>query len=231
MPKSFESSVLSAMDPNQVLSSQVHLGKYIYSRGSGNLNYTGHRPGFRPLTRDELKQLMRRLRAAPESCIKFLDLCGHEMGADMIREIAPPIAELEGLVVLILSCTCLSPLPAACVAFPLSFCAWLLSFLLSFPPLRLTNHSLQIMPWGPPDAARSQRLCHTSRRFKSCISAVIDVGTFVFVCILIGGQHHALQGVYLHALLGNAVGPTGCYALAKALTHLSALQELYLSSN
>jgi hypothetical protein len=188
MSKSFESSVLCAMDPNQMLSSQVHLGKYIYSRGSGNLNYLGNRPGFRPLTRDELKQLMRRLQAAPESCIKFLDLCGHEMGADMIREIAPPIAELEGLVVLILSCTCLSPLPAACVALPLSlfyFDAWLLSSLLSFSPLRLTNHSLHITPWGPPDAARSQRLCRTSRRFKSCISAVIDVGIFVFVCILI----------------------------------------------
>jgi hypothetical protein len=40
-----------------------------------------------------------------------------------------------------------------------------------------------------------------------------------------------MQGVYLHALLGNAVGPTGCYALAKALTHLSALRELDFDSN
>ncbi len=65
---------------------------------------------------------MRRLQAAPESCIKFLDLSGHMMGDDMIREIAAPIAELEALLVLILSCICLSALPAVCAAFSLPLC-------------------------------------------------------------------------------------------------------------
>jgi Ran GTPase-activating protein (RanGAP) involved in mRNA processing and transport len=120
------------MDPDQELSGQVHLGKYIYSRQGGKLTYLGYRPGFRQLTRNELKQLMRRLHAAPKGCVTFLDLSCHEMGADMMRKIAVPIAELEGLLALILSCSFLSALPAACAIFSLPLRAWLLSLLLSF---------------------------------------------------------------------------------------------------
>ena len=132
MSESFESSVLSAMDPDQELSGQVHLGKFIYSRQSGKLSYQGYRPGFRKMTRNELNQVMRRLLAAPEGCITLLDLSSHEMGADIMREIAVHIAELEGLLALILSCSVLSALPAACAAFSLPLCAWLLPLLLSF---------------------------------------------------------------------------------------------------
>jgi hypothetical protein len=92
---SFEDNLRRALDPTQQLPSQLHLGKQAYSWTSGKLELKGEQAGFRQLTEDELRRLMRRLQAVPQDLIIFLNLGDHEMGEKMMREMAVPIAALK----------------------------------------------------------------------------------------------------------------------------------------
>ena len=65
--------------------------------------------------------------------------------------------------------------------------------------------------------------CHTSRRFKNCISRVIIF--YILRCILL----RDVQG-FSHAAV-NEIGASGCAAVAGALPHLLALQVLNLGGN
>ncbi len=104
---SFEHLLGIALDATRQLPSQLHLGEYecSWENGKFKFNEQEQREGFRRLTQDELRQLVPRLHAAPLDHVVFLDLYGHEMGCDMMREMAAPIAALKALQVLILGCT------------------------------------------------------------------------------------------------------------------------------
>ncbi len=73
----FDAVLRRAIDPGQQLPSQLKLGGIVYSWENGQLKPNGNRPGFRLLTPDELRQLMRRLQAAPQHHVLFLDLGFH----------------------------------------------------------------------------------------------------------------------------------------------------------
>ena len=107
---SFEDDLRLALAPaaSEQLPRELHLGQYAWT--NGKLEYKGDTPGFRKLTAEELRQLMRRLQAAPQHHVILLNLVGHYMGGDMMRELAEPIAALKALQVLILSGKSFSPL-------------------------------------------------------------------------------------------------------------------------
>ena len=109
---SFDHLLGIALHPSQQLPSQLHLGEYPCSWENGKLtrSFEQQRPGFRRLSQSELRQLVPRLQAAPHRHVILLDLYGHHMGCDMMREMVAPIAALKGLQVLILSCTCPPPM-------------------------------------------------------------------------------------------------------------------------
>jgi hypothetical protein len=75
-----------------------------------------------------------------------------------------------------------------------------------------------------------QWLCRTSRRFNIWVSIVIILFSFSFDFMRFGALFCAARILFLHAA-GNGIGDSGCSALAAALTHLSALQHLYLIGN
>ena len=107
---SFEDDLQLALAPtaNEQLPRELHLGQYAWTNGK---MYSEHStPGFRKLRGGELWQLMRRLQAAPQHHVILLNLVGHYMGGDMMRELAEPIAALKALQVLILSGKSFSPL-------------------------------------------------------------------------------------------------------------------------
>jgi undecaprenyl pyrophosphate synthase len=83
-----EVSLRLALDCSAQLPPQ-HLGRYAYSWTNGNLESKGLQTGFRKLTTDELRQLTRRLRAAPQHRVVCLNLDRHEMGSDVMQEIEP----------------------------------------------------------------------------------------------------------------------------------------------
>ena len=101
---SFEDDLQLALAPaaSEQLPRELHLGECAWT--NGKLNWEHRTPGFRKLMGDELRQLMRRLQAAPQHHVILLNLMGHYMGGDMMRELAEPIAALKALQVLILSC-------------------------------------------------------------------------------------------------------------------------------
>jgi hypothetical protein len=116
---SFQDNLRRSLDHIEQLPRQLHLGKHAYSWISGKLEYKGEQAGFRKLSEDELQQLMRRLQAAPQHLVIFLNLGDHYMGEGIIRTMVPSIAALKAVQVLILKGT---PTP--------------------FPPSPLTAHSL-----------------------------------------------------------------------------------------
>ena len=99
---SFEENLQLALDPtaSEQLPRELHLGEYAWK--NGKMEWKHRTPGFRKLRADELRQLMRRLQAAPQHHVILLNLMGHDMGEDMMRELAEPIAALKALQVLIL---------------------------------------------------------------------------------------------------------------------------------
>ena len=99
----FEDDLQLALDPTKQLPRELHLGRWAYSWTNGKVKSEGSTPGFRKLRAEELRQLMRRLQAAPQHHVILLNLMGHEMDGDMMRELAEPIATLKALQVLILS--------------------------------------------------------------------------------------------------------------------------------
>jgi hypothetical protein len=101
---SFEENLQLALDPtaSEQLPRELHLGEYAWK--NGKMEWKHRTPGFRKLRADELRQLMRRLQAAPQHHVILLNLGGHDIGDDMMRELAEPIAALKALQVLILSC-------------------------------------------------------------------------------------------------------------------------------
>ena len=102
----FEDDLQLALDPtgSEQLPRELHLGLYAYSWTNGKLKYKGFTPDFRKLRAEELRQLMRRLQAAPQHHVILLNLMGHDLDDDMMREFAEPIAALKALQVLILNC-------------------------------------------------------------------------------------------------------------------------------
>ena len=100
----FEDDLQLALDAtaSEHLPRQLHLGREAYSWTNGKLELKGSTPGFRKLRAEELRQLMRRLQAAPQHHVILLNLGGHDMGDDMMREFAEPVAALKALQVLIL---------------------------------------------------------------------------------------------------------------------------------
>jgi hypothetical protein len=169
---SFEDNLRRALDPTQQLPLQLHLGKYAYSWTSGKLEKKGEQAGFRRLTEDELRQLIRRLQAAPQHLVMFLNLGFHEMGEGIIREMVSAIAALKALQVLILECTPTSQsvnpptpsphsLPKTAIAFSHRVC-------MLYNALRgVRFHTLQLTKSATPDALRLRGLCRTSRRFNN----------------------------------------------------------------
>ena len=103
-PMSFEDNLQLALDPAaseaEQLPRELHLGQYAWK--NGEIDWKDETPGFRQLRADELRQLMRRLQAAPQHHVILLNLMGHDIGEDMMRELAEPIAALKALQVLIL---------------------------------------------------------------------------------------------------------------------------------
>ncbi len=99
---SFEDNLQLALDPaaSEQLPRELHLGKYAWK--NGKIDWKDKTPGFRKLRADELRQLMRRLQAAPQHHVILLNLMGHDIDGDMMRELAEPIAALKALQVLIL---------------------------------------------------------------------------------------------------------------------------------
>ena len=101
---SFEDNLQLALDPagtaSEQLPRELHLGQYAWK--NGKIDRNDETPGFRKLRADELRQLMRRLQAAPQHHVILLNLMGHDMGEDMMWELAEPIAALKALQVLIL---------------------------------------------------------------------------------------------------------------------------------
>ena len=150
---------------------------------------------------------MRRLQAAPQHHVILLNLGGHAMGGDMMRELAEAIAALKALQVLILE----GKSPPHLL--PRAFVLW----------RQVHFHTLQGTKSATLVAQHLQGHCYTSRRFKDCLSTVIIFD--ILRCIL----QRDVQG-FSHAA-GNNIGDSGCTALAGALPHLSALQQLYLLSN
>jgi hypothetical protein len=100
---SFEDNLRIALDDSAQLPPQLHLGLLVYSWTNGILEFKCTQAGWRQLTADELRQLARRLRAAPQHHVVFLNLYGHDMGSDVVQEMAPAIATLDALQVLILN--------------------------------------------------------------------------------------------------------------------------------
>ncbi len=98
---SFNNNLRLALDCSGQLTPELHLGEWAYSWTNRKLEWKGDQPGFRKLTADELRQLMRRLRAAPNRVV-FLNLGGQKMGSDVMQEMAAAIATLKNLQVLIL---------------------------------------------------------------------------------------------------------------------------------
>ena len=103
---SFEDDLRLALAPaaSEQLPRELHLGREAYSWTNGKLKYEGDTPGFRKLSAEELRRLMRRLQAAPQHHVILLNLGGHDMGGDMMRELAEAIAALKALQFLILNC-------------------------------------------------------------------------------------------------------------------------------
>ena len=99
---SFEDNLQLALDPaaSEQLPRELHLGQHAWK--NGKIDRNDETPGFRKLRVDELRQLMRRLQAAPQHHVILLNLIGHEMGVGMMQELAEPIAALESLQILIL---------------------------------------------------------------------------------------------------------------------------------
>jgi hypothetical protein len=93
----FDRDLQLALDPtaSEQLPRELHLGQYAYSWTNGKLEYKSLTRGFRKLRAEELRQLMRRLQAAPQYHVILLNLGGHHMGDDMMRELAEPIAALK----------------------------------------------------------------------------------------------------------------------------------------
>jgi hypothetical protein len=92
-------------------------------------------------------------------------------------------------------------------------------------------HPLQRTTSATPVALRSQELCRTSRRFKICGLVVIMFDVFLVLSGLwFGVAPCASVHMFSHAAV-NSIGASGCSALAGALPHLSALQQLHLRGN
>ena len=127
-----------ALDPTKQLPRELHLGREAYSWTNGKLKFEGRTPGFRQLRAEELRQLMRRLQAAPQHHVILLNLSGHYIGGDMMRELAEPIAALKALQVLILNC---KPPPHL---LPRAFVLW----------RQVHFHTLQGTKSAPPVAQR-----------------------------------------------------------------------------
>ena len=100
----FEDDLQLALDPTKQLPRELHLGYCACSWTNGKLEYEGLTRGVRQLGAEELRQLMRRLQAAPQHHVILLHLGDHDMGGDMMRELAEAIAALKALQVLILDC-------------------------------------------------------------------------------------------------------------------------------
>ncbi len=99
---SFEDNLQLALDPaaSEQLPRELHLGQYAWK--NGKFDWNDKTPGFRQLRAEKLRQLMRRLQAAPQHHVILLNLMGHDIGTDMMRKLAEPIAALKALQVLIL---------------------------------------------------------------------------------------------------------------------------------
>ena len=112
-PVSFDRDLQLALAPtaSEQLPRELHFGKYTYSWTNGKLKNEGGTPGFRKLRAGELRQLMPRLQAAPQHHVILLNLMGHDIVDDMMREWAEPIAALKALQVLILNCKYTPPPP------------------------------------------------------------------------------------------------------------------------
>ena len=154
----FEDDLQLALDPTggEQLPRELHLGKYAFSWTNGELKWEGSTPGFRKLRAEELRQLMRRLQAAPQHHVILLNLSGHYIDDDMMRELAEPIAALKALQVLTLSCKSPPPPPLPPGVLPRVFVLW----------RQVHFHTLQGTKSATPVAQHLQGHCHTSRRFK-----------------------------------------------------------------
>ena len=99
---SFEDDLQLVLAPaaSEQLPRELHLGEYAWTNGKSDWEH--RTPGFRKLRADELRQLARRLHAAPQHRVVFLNLRSHGMGSDVMQEMAPAIAALDALQVLML---------------------------------------------------------------------------------------------------------------------------------
>ena len=149
---SFEENLQLALDPtaSEQLPRELHLGKYAWK--NGKIDQKDETPGFRQLRADELRQLMRRLQAAPQNHVILLNLGGHDIDGEMMRELAEPIAALKALQVLILE----SKSPPTSPPVPRVFVLW----------RQVHFHTLQGTKSATPDAPRLRELYRTCWRCK-----------------------------------------------------------------
>ena len=169
---SFQDNLRRSLDHNEQLPRQLHLGRFAYSWVSGKLEKKGEQAGFRKLTEDELRQLMRRLQAAPQHLVIFLNVGFREMGEGVIREMVSAIASLKALQVLILECTptsqSVNPPPPSPHSLPKTAIAFSHRVCVPYNGLRgVRFHTLQRTISATPDALRLRGLCRTSRRFNN----------------------------------------------------------------
>ena len=176
----FEDDLQLALDPTKQLPRELHLGRFAYSWTNGKLEYKGATPGFRKLRAEELRQLMRRLQAAPQHHVILLNLGGHDIGDDMMRELAEAIAALKALQVLILSCKSPPPL------LPRVFVFW----------RQVHFHTVKgpiSAPPPPGNAKKSLQLYRTCWRFMYWISQVIVFDILCSICSVTCKDLHTLQ--------------------------------------
>ncbi len=158
---SFEDDLQLALAPtaNEQLPRELHLGQYAWTNGKSYWKHRTVTPGFRRLRGVELQQLMRRLQAAPQHHVILLNLMGHYMGGDMMRELAEPIAALKALQVLILSRKSYPGPPSG----PRDLLPRRRVFVLW---RQVHFHTLQGTTSAPPVAQRLRELYRTCWRFK-----------------------------------------------------------------
>ncbi len=145
---SFDDNLRLALDTSEQLPPQLDLGEDAYSWKNKKLESQGEQPDFRQLIGDELRQLMRRLQAAPQDRVTFLNLGGHHMGKSILREMAAPIAALKALQVLIFDST--HPPLTLC------FCVCVVIWGCVMRCEASVVHTMQIMTLVPPDARHLQ---------------------------------------------------------------------------
>ncbi len=96
----FSEQVERLLDESTEFPSHVNLGRISSAFVNGQFVWKGSHAGFKVLTRDQQRQLMRRLQT--NSHVVFFNIYGNYIDADTMRDLIEHIAALKGLQCLVL---------------------------------------------------------------------------------------------------------------------------------